>query len=173
MSRHQIDRLPTHHQTGSVITGDAFNNYNAFVYLPASASTTCTTADTWYVVSGTFAVIEDVLDGFAPTATPVAGLMYLGTSPQWFDVDWSATMTIGVGSATVHIGVGIDEVVASSSVSGQIVITTANAMSGFAAVQMSYGQVATFYLKSDANGDEIDVKHFTSRIKPSKKSPAL
>lgn len=171
MARTHIARVGTSHRDGAVLLGDVFNNYNGFVYLPLPTPTTCTLADTWYLVQGAFSPVA--VEGFTPVFAPTAGLRYDGDCEQYFEAVWAATCKLAAGSDTISIGVGIDGADPHvSTVQSNVLITSPNQMTGPAVLALQPGEVSSFFVKSALAGTVVTFDYFSGYLRPFTKSPA-
>ena len=132
-----------------------------FAFLAAQANTTCTNADTYYPIAGTFT--NNPLDNFSLGATAIE---YDGVPTRWFLIGWHASLSADAGGTTVHAGIKHNTNVVAASEMGQYIKTQNEVFtfSGSAAVQLSTGDTIQLVAKADGAGDVLTFKHFTTSI---------
>ena len=162
MVRRHIARIGTFHREGAYIEGDALERFGVFAYLTAEDDTTCTLADTWYPIVGTFA--NDPIEGFATVAGPPPGIQYSGPVTSHFEVDWHASIVKAAGSSTVHVGILVNGVEVTSSIMSTFVLMSVLQMSGTAVLELAADDVVTLAVKSSNGTDDLTFKYFTTTI---------
>jgi len=160
-----VENITAEDITATRITLD---KYGVSAYLNESATTTTTSADTWYPINGTF--INEIIEGFwlNVTVPTDASIVYNGTETQYFDILWSATVSSDTPATTVHIaardGEDPDDWVMAT------LCKTADeeyALSGIMAMNLSQGSRVQLVLESDQEGGVITMVHFTTKIRES------
>ncbi len=134
-------------------------------YLTAAANTTCTDADTFYAISGTFE--NDPLKGFTLGASAI---VYSGRT-RYFEIDWHATIEGDSNSIVAHIGAAIAGetlTIASAFVMGVFLKTSSEplSLSGTRVVELSAGDTIQLQCAADGAGDVLTFDHFTTTIRP-------
>ncbi len=133
----------------------------AFAYLTGAAGTTCTTAGTWYPISGTFG--NDPMDNFTGVATPA--IRYDGLETQYFEIDWHGSFTVAPTGATVDIGIKKNGTIIDSSVMESYAAAILLQASGTVVVELATNDEIQLVVKSDANGDVVNFTHYTTSIR--------
>ena len=136
-----------------------------YAYLSATEETTCTLADTFYPILGTF--INDPIVGFDVHEDK---LRYLGPTTREFEIDWSASFNCDTVGSTIHIGVSVnDEVIDihDKSVMGMYVkyADESVTMAGTLVVTVEENQTIELQISSDSATDIVSFDHFTTTIR--------
>jgi hypothetical protein len=164
MAREHIARVGTRHRAGSELKGNVLPSCGVFATLDATASTTCTLADTWYPVAGSFT--NDPLVGFALVAGPPPGIeLQPGFCTGLYEIDWHASLVKGAGTSEVRMGILVNGVEDPRSIQQTTVTTLELQMSGTAVPNLSTGDVITLAISSDTPGDVITLDFYTTTIK--------
>lgn len=136
-----------------------------YAYLSGEADTTCTLADTFYPIQGTF--VNNPIVNFS---LGIEAIVYDGNKDCWFEIDWHATIAASANTTIVHVGVAIDgETLASESPSAMgTLLKTADepyVISGTDVVLLSPSSTIQLQCSADGAGDVITFHHFTTSIK--------
>jgi len=146
------------------ITADGYissKKSGVFAFLTAQTNTTCTLADTWYSIAGSFTnlPIEDfVFD--------TDHIKYIGKKTQFFEIDWQTSMSGDANGITPHVAISINGTPITGSIMGQFLKTSgeAYAMAGTCIVELSTDDEVQIVVKADGVGDVISFYHFTTSI---------
>lgn len=132
-----------------------------FAYLPFEADTTCTLADTWYPIAGTFT--NNPMEDFSLGSSYI---VYDGTKTQYFEIDAHATVSSNTNGTKAHFGIKINGVLLSGSVMGLYAKTSDEPypVSGTSVVELSTSDTVQFVVKSSASGSVITFIHLTATI---------
>lgn len=136
----------------------------ACAYLGTATDTTCTTADTWYPILGTFT--NCVFENFEAATAITPGIKYTGSVTQYFQVEYHATIQANSNGTTVHIGFKKNGVFVDCAKMGTF-LKTANesqTVSGVCSVELATNDEIQLVLMADGNGDIVNVVHFTTSI---------
>ena len=133
-----------------------------FAALITETSTTITTANTYYPISGSFA--NSPLANFCLVSDPA---IQYDDIHKWFEIDWHATAYADANNTTVHIGIRKNNQLLESSIMGTFLKTAdeAQALSGTLALDLNSGDKVQLVVTSDGDGDIITFKHFTTTIR--------
>ena len=146
--------------TGWEIVSTSASEY-AFGYLPDSTTVFCTTADTFYAVTGTFTM--DPLQGFS---IPNNSLVYDGASTKYVEIDWEASAANSSNSQEIHFGISHNLQVPIGEHGIRFPATTGveYCSSGSVVYSMAPGDSLTFEVNSDGAGEDVYILHFTATV---------
>ena len=135
-----------------------------FAYLSSSANTTCTLADTWYSISGTFT--NDIVENFSAATVITPGIKYDGTKTQHFEIDYHSTLSCDANSTTIQFGVKKNGSIVTGSIMGTYIKEDDEfqSISGTCVLELEESDEIQLVLMSDGNGDVITVEYFTTTI---------
>ena len=147
-----------------MINKKSFTKRGVFATITSEAETTVTTAGTYYPIAGTFS--NNPMEEFQLTADPA--VQYTGGATIFFEIDWHATVFADDSGRTVHFGIKKNGTLVDSSVMGTFLKTfdEAQALSGTCVIELSTDDKIQLVLTSDADGDKITAKHYTTTIQP-------
>ena len=134
-----------------------------FAYLMAEADTTCTLADTWYPILGTFG--NAPLENFSGTASP--SIQYDGIKTRYFEIDWHTSLRSSDAGSEIHCTILHNGVEVSPGIMGTFCKNAgqAYAFSGTAVVLLSTGDDIQLVVQSDSTTNTVSIVHFTTTIK--------
>jgi len=135
-----------------------------FASLDSSASTTITTALTYYAINGTFT--NDPFENFAAATVYTPGIKYSGELTQYFEVDWHASVSADVANTTVYLGISKNGTIRTGSVMSQFCKNAGQTynISGTAVVSLAQDDEIQLTVSSDGNGDVITFENYTTTI---------
>lgn len=137
-----------------------------FAALDVPASTTITTAGTYYPISGVF--LNSPLANFKVVDDP--GIKFVGVGCDgcmWMEIDWHATVQTDDNETTVQIGIKKNELLLETSIMGTFlkVKDEAQALSGTCVLDLKSGDVIQLAITSDDDGGVITLNNFTTSIR--------
>jgi len=133
-----------------------------FAFMPVDTNTTtCTAADTWYPIAGTF-TNSPMQDFSLGTLT----IDYDGLETKQFKIDWSASCSGDSSSMTIHIGVKKNGTILPGSIMGTFLKTVdePQALGGTVVVELETGDTIQLVIMADGAGDIVSTKHFTTAV---------
>ncbi len=135
-----------------------------FAYLSIGTNTTCTLADTWYPVSGTFT--NPVLEDFAAATVITPGIKYTGAKTQYFEIDIHATISADDNGIITKIGIKKNGVIENGSIMATFLRTLDRfqCVSGTCVLELSQNDEIQLVIQTNNNGDILTVEHFTTTI---------
>ena len=144
-----------------IITG---KKIGVFASLSAPASTTITTAATYYPIGGTFT--NSPLEGFGAAVTYTPGIKYSVYKTQYFEIDWHASVSADINNTTITLGVKKNGTLSTPSLMTQF-CKNANQIyniSGTIVVELAQDDEIQLVVTSDGNGDIITFDNYTTTI---------
>lgn len=141
------------------------NRARTYAYLTTPADTTCTLANTFYPIVGTF---EN--DPMVDFDVSVGKLRYIGNRDQSFELDWAVSLSNDALNETVHIGISINGNVldiTEKSVMGLFIKYAGEnvTLSGTVVETLSKNDTIELQISSSGTGDVITIDHFTTTIR--------
>lgn len=135
-----------------------------FAYLGTATTTTCTLADTWYSINGTFT--NSVIENFSVATVVTPGIKYDGTKTQFFEIDYHATISADENSTTVHLGVKKNGTIDTGSIMGAYSKEDdeLKSISGTCVLELSQNDEIQLVVMADDDGDVINIVHYTTTI---------
>jgi hypothetical protein len=133
-----------------------------FAYLATGTATTIASGSfsVYYPIQGPF--VNSPFEDFTISVDQIA---YDGDIPQWFEIDWHASVSINAGSATTQIGVKQNGILLIPSVMDTLVTTAILQMSGTVVTLLNNGDTIQLVMASSGDGNVLTVSRFTTTIK--------
>lgn len=128
---------------------------------------TITTGGTFYEAGEAFD--NRATFGFTVSVGPPAGVMYIGATSRWFEIDWHHSTSGNSNGMNVEGGIAINGTVPdSTSVMGTFLKTSgeAQAYSGTLVVELDSADVVTLVISADDDGDVLIIDYLTTSIRP-------
>ena len=138
--------------------------YGVFAALTTPATTTTTSADTFYPINGTFDNTPSV--GFTATVDPA--IQYTGEKETYFEIDWHCTFKNNTANSTISVGISdADGTVYPYSIMKTYAKNADElySLSGTVVVQLITDNKIQLNIASDNDGDIITVNNFTTTIR--------
>ena len=140
----------------------------AYIDSETGENTTCTLADTWYPISGTF--VNSPIEGF----TLVSGdpsLQWDGAETAYFEIDWHVSMSCDNSNSTVHLGILIWDGDSWNEVPATMGTYVKNAgqlytLSGTVVIQLLQNNKIQLVIRSNNAGGVITIFHYNTTIRP-------
>ncbi|MCP4665186.1 MAG: hypothetical protein GY849_02375 [Deltaproteobacteria bacterium] len=135
-----------------------------FAYLSANANTTCTLADTWYPISGTFT--NPVLENFGAATVVTPGIKYNGTKTQFFEIDYHATISADNNGIITKVGIKKNGTIEDGSVMATFLRTLDRfqCVSGTCVIELEEDDEIQLVIQANNSGDILTVEYFTTTI---------
>ncbi len=134
-----------------------------FAALTSPGDTTCTDADTWYPINGTFA--NGPIVGFSFVTDHIE---YDGAMTRHFEIDGHIVVKGDGNGITIHFGVYKNGAIVPASIMGVFTKTSGEAYpaSGTSVIELATGDEIQLVLMSDSAGAVITAEHLTTTIRP-------
>lgn len=138
------------------------NRHGAFAYLITPTTTTITTHDVYYPISGVFA--NGPIYSFELVAAP--GIKYTCSEPHYFQIFWNAALKCNVNGTTVHCGIKRNSELLTGSIMCSYCKYAAEIynLSGTVVTELSTNDVIQLVVTSDGDSDIITFEHYTTTI---------
>lgn len=134
-----------------------------YAYMDSTSATTCTSADTWYAIQGTF------------TNSPMEGFIFdtdhitYKNGTQYFEINYNASVQSNNAGSTVHFNVWVNDAIVIEAAKMGTFLKFANEpipVSGCIVLELSIDDEVKLVLESDNAGDVITINHYTTKIRP-------
>ncbi len=133
-----------------------------FAFVPSPIITTCTDADTWYPIAGTFT--NDFTGAFEFDTDHIK---YTGPLTRDFEIDAHIVTKGSANGIVAHFGIYLNGVIVDGSIMGTFMKTAAEPFptSGTSVVELAADDEIQLMVMSDGAGDVITVEHLTTTIR--------
>jgi len=144
---------------------DENNSAGVFAYLDTPSNTTCTLADTWYPILGTF--VNNLARNFGVATVVTPGIKYTGSKPKFFEIDYHGTLSGDSSGITTDLGVKKNGVFITGSQMGVFLkfVGEEQVLSGTCVVELEPNDEIQLVVMADTAGDIITVEHYTTTIR--------